>query len=298
MVKTKINSDKFFVIRTPRMSVKTLFSLVPDKKSTQELIDSWISRKEVIEALYLASPSLVRRIEHWRKKPMSKQGKKVEQALLKYLIRMTTRPTPFGLFSGICTGSFDEETHLTIKSLRYDERFTRIDISYLNGVKEYLKKSQPVSDNLIYRPNPSHYYVGSQCRYIESYQSNSGLQYRLSAIESNDYFDYVMELAKNGASFSILIKKFILKYQGASKDDTESFVKQLIDESIIIADIPIPLTGDSPDIALLKAVNKIGARNVSVSLAKTINGLKKLDQKNIADISDYKNVFSHLKIFL
>jgi len=53
-----------------------------------------------LEALWLASPSLAREAERWRDGERS-PSTPLLLGLLRYLIRATTRPTPFGLFAGV-----------------------------------------------------------------------------------------------------------------------------------------------------------------------------------------------------
>ena len=72
----------FFVIRTPRLSLELLSKFADESNCTNAILEQWLAQDGVLEAVYLASPSLLERIELWRQKPESKQGKKVAQALL------------------------------------------------------------------------------------------------------------------------------------------------------------------------------------------------------------------------
>ncbi len=294
MSKTIIKNEDFFVIRTPRMPVNNLLSLDADKDKTRQLISQWIEQPEVIEALYLATPSLLERLDYWRNKPDSKQGRKVEQALLKYMIRMGSRPTPFGLFSGIHTGKITSQTKLLSHWLDNDNRKTRLDMFYLSAIKEHILKTDIRSDNLSYYPNPSHYFIAEQCRYIESYQSKKTRQYRLSAIEADEYFMFLLEHAKNGLNFNSLVSCFLNEYEEAIKEDVETYIQQFIEESILIADIPLPLTGKSPDSVLLESLYNIGEAPTADHLSTVIHQLDKMDQRKAAEVKDYKTILEHL----
>jgi thiopeptide-type bacteriocin biosynthesis protein len=294
MSKTIIKNEDFFVIRTPRMSVNNLLSLDSDKDKTRQLISQWIEQPEVIEALYLATPSLLERLDYWRNKPDSKQGRKVEQALLKYMIRMGSRPTPFGLFSGIHTGKVTSQTKLLSHSLDNDNRKTRLDMFYLSAIKEHILKNDIRSDNLKYYPNPSHYFVAEQCRYIEAYQSKKTRQYRLSAIEVDEYFSFLLEQAKNGLSFNTLVSNFLDQYKEAEREEVEAYIQQFIEESILIADIPLPLTGISPDRTLIKSLYEICEITTADHLSTVLHQLEELDRQKVAEISKYKSILEHL----
>jgi len=294
MSKTKIKNEDFFVLRAPRMPVNNIFSLSENKENTRQKILQWLEKPAVIEALYLATPSLIERIDTWKNKPDSKQGKKVEQALLKYMIRMGTRPTPFGLFAGIHTGKIGSETKLRSDSLASDGRKTRLDMFYLSAIKEHILRTDVRSDNLTYLPNPSHYIVAEQCRYIETYQSKKTRQYRLSAIETDEYFEFFLTSAKKGLSFNALVKIFIEHYKDAEQENVEEYLQQLIDESILVANIPLPLTGTSSDRALLQSLYQVNEETIADHLSTVLHQLDTLDQNKGADVSKYKGILEHL----
>jgi thiopeptide-type bacteriocin biosynthesis protein len=294
MSKTIIQNEDFFVIRTPRIPVSQLLSLHNDRESTRALILNWLKQEEVIEALYLATPSLLERIGYWKNKPDSPKSRKVEQTLLKYMIRMSSRPTPFGLFSGIHLGQVSSRTNLLSHTLEHDGRKTRLDMFYLFAIKEQLLKSNVRHDRLSYFPNPSHYFVAEQCRYIEVYQSKETRQYRLSAIEADEYFVFLLNEAKGGTSFNKLVNSFLINYTEANKVDVEAYVQALIDESVLLADIPIPFTGKLSNSALLNSLSNIGAINVVDHLSNVLHQLNKLDEVKLGKVEDYKNILQRL----
>ncbi|MEP1446300.1 MAG: lantibiotic dehydratase [Paraglaciecola sp.] len=294
MLKTRIKNEDFFVIRTPRMPVNNLLSLDSNKEKTRQLISQWVELPEVIEALYLATPSLLERIHYWQKKPDSKEGRKFEQTLLKYMIRMGSRSTPFGLFSGIHCGKITSQTNLEIHYLDKDSRKTRLDMFYLFAIKEHLLRTDIRNSNLKYYPNPSHYYVARQYRYIEAYQSNKTLQYRLSAIEVDEYFSFLLDNTKNGLTFNTLLDNFLNHYKDAIQEEVETYIQQFIEESVLIADIPLSVTGKSPDSTFLTSLNRIGEVSTANHLNTVLDHLNKMDQRKSAEVKDYKYVFEHL----
>ncbi|WP_440054565.1 lantibiotic dehydratase [Pseudoalteromonas sp. T1lg65] len=283
-------TDSFFVVRTPKLPVETLFN----QQDTDSLLSGWLATPGVMEAIYLASPSLLERIDLWRTKPDSKQGKKVASALLRYLIRMASRPTPFGLFSGIHKGEITEQNQLLCKSHLEDDRKTRLDMFLLSAIRSHIAQSCAKSAALKYIPNPSHYFIDDQCRYIETYLSDETMQYRLSAVDSDEYFRCMLELAKPGKSFSELMTAFSDKYQEADSEDVEAYLQDLIDEGVLVANIPLPLTGESADKSLLESISTIAPTEVTQELADAIAKLAQLDASKEVAISEYKALFESL----
>ncbi|PAJ72841.1 lantibiotic dehydratase [Pseudoalteromonas sp. NBT06-2] len=311
MSKLIVKHQDFFVIRTPRLPIDNLKLLGTSKKQTQKVLEDWIKDPQIQEALYLASPSLLERIElsHKNKKDNKngivkksdiKQAKKLELALLKYMIRMCSRPTPFGLFSGISMGKITDETRIISRDLSKDSRKTRLDIFYLNAIKEHFLKHNAHSEKLKYYPNTSHYFVADHCRYIEAYQSEETRQYRLSAIERDEYFDFILSEAKKGLNFNQLVEVFLQRFSDeqenneTDKSDVIDYIQQLIDESVLLADIALPLTGKAPDVALVASLNSMGQNETADHLSTSLFKLKELDNKGSRRVSDYKKIFEHL----
>ncbi|MEI5640027.1 MULTISPECIES: lantibiotic dehydratase [unclassified Pseudoalteromonas] len=285
-----IKTDSFFVLRAPKLPVETLFGT----QDINEMLGAWLSAPGVIEALYVASPSLLERLEQWREKPNSKQGKKVALALLRYLIRMSSRPTPFGLFSGIHTGKIATETRLVSKSAQQDERKTRLDMFLLSAIRSHVAEVKAKSEQLTYLPNPSHYFIADQCRYIETYLSDDTMQYRLSAIDSDEHFRTMLNLAKQGISFPQLVKQFMRQYEEAEYDEVCDYLEALIKEGVIVANIPLPLTGESPDVALIKALKKFAPAEITAKLEHAIADLAVLDKAGEASPEQYHNIYRYL----
>ncbi|EGI71405.1 lantibiotic dehydratase, C terminus family [Pseudoalteromonas distincta] len=290
----KIKNAPFFVVRAPRLSNEQLLQFNNANADTNKILESWLAMYGVQEALYLASPSLLERINLWREKPDTKQGKKVSHALIKYMIRMCSRATPFGLFSGVSKGEITSVTDLICGDYKKDNRKTRLDMFYLNELKDYFIKHTSKSDTLKYKPNPSHYFIAEQCRYIEAYLFDDSMQYRLSAVESDEYFKFALNLASTGISFNNLCKAFCEQYIDADKEDVESYIQDLIDEGILIADIPLPLTGDSPDYALLKSIQNLKENIYADHLATALVKIDHLDEDNLGSIAPYKQLLTHL----
>src|SRR5947209_1616781 len=63
-------------------------------------------------ALVVGSNALLDDLE--RSSSSSKDAARLKGKLLRFLIRMSTRPTPFGLFAGVALGRWGQETDLVL----------------------------------------------------------------------------------------------------------------------------------------------------------------------------------------
>ena len=116
----------------------SLPALAADRALLRRRLAALVARPEVREAIFVASPSLDEALEHWVRDPDSEKGRRVEWGLVRYLCRMASRPTPFGLFAGISLGRVAKQTCLRIGGREANERHTRLDNDYLFALVQAL----------------------------------------------------------------------------------------------------------------------------------------------------------------
>ena len=67
------------------------------------------------QALAVGSSDLLNALE--RSKPTGRNAAELEGKLLRYLIRMSTRPTPYGLFAGVALAQWGPTTDLALSEV-------------------------------------------------------------------------------------------------------------------------------------------------------------------------------------
>ncbi|HAW91656.1 MULTISPECIES: lantibiotic dehydratase [unclassified Arsukibacterium] len=291
--KTECLAD-FIVVRVPRLSLNKIKDLPGSALSLNDYLSGWLATPGILEAIYLASPSLAERLEIWRDKPESKSGRKVTTALLKYLIRMCSRPTPFGLFSGVAVGSLSDSSNFKPEDLQQDSRKTRLDMFYLSTIQQQWAQSEEGRRQLCYKPNTTLYRLGSYLHYIESYQS-SQRHYRLSSVELDEALESMLRLSGEGQSESKLAQLFGQEYPEASKADIENYIQQLIKEQVLVAELKLPLTSGQPDQAFVRQLLQVENKRDGELLQAVLDQLEVLDQKGAAEPNDYQTVVTQLK---
>lgn len=309
MAKSQIFPEQFFVLRTPRMPLSHLAVFDDPELNVWQHLKTWLSDNRVKLSLYIASPSLLSRAlqafvsESEGKTLPTKQQQKLQQALLKYYIRMVSRSTPFGLFSGINLGEFGEQTQLISGELDDDKFCSRLDMFYLNALRLYVSTNEDLRHLLKFMPNPSHYFIANQftatqCRYIETYQSDDTRQYRLSAIEMDEHSQFVLDTAKDGISFDALVSQFLAKFSDQPQDDIEevkAYLQDMIDESLLLPDITMPLTGIAPDNALLQSLQQLNDKNLAQGLQNALKALKQFDASKVPQVADLQTIVTNLQ---
>jgi hypothetical protein len=209
----------FFVLRSPGLPLDALSprdqgareaepqdaSPVPLEKSrdaTRRVLRDLIRRDAVREAVALASPDLASRLDAWLEGSLDgPAARNVERALLKYLSRMSSRSTPFGLFAGVSKGAWGPASRLSVGSWLDCRKALRLDWGVLETLVDRLEREPEVRALVSYRPNSSIFARGGWYRYLERRESTGGegRTYHLEAVEATPHLDFVLQQAQGGA---------------------------------------------------------------------------------------------------
>jgi hypothetical protein len=164
----------FFVLSTPLLPFDAFLALaeglesaaamdptalpqaaLADRAKIRARLAAIVQRPEVLEALFIASPSLWESAGVWLAEPESERGQKAEPVLLRYVARMAGRPTPFGLFAGCSVGRVGEATRLAMEGQDHYRRNSRLDMDYVAALSEALAGSEEVLAGEAHAPNES-----------------------------------------------------------------------------------------------------------------------------------------------
>jgi thiopeptide-type bacteriocin biosynthesis protein len=283
----RVEPAEFFALRTPLLPHDELVSwsrglragedaspsaLADDRRMLRERLRAIVARGEVREALFVASPSLDDSIGAWLEDPESSRGQKVERTLVRYFIRMTSRPTPFGLFAGCSVGVVGTQTRLRVEGLGRYRRQPRLDAGYLATLTETLRRDPAVRRSLVYRANSSLYRLAGKVRFIETRVDKLERSYFLSAADDGEPLQLVLARCAGGATVDDMTAALhtALAGDGVTRAEAEAFVSELVDAQILVADLDLPLTGGEPLGALvdeLRATAATGA--VATALDET-----------------------------
>lgn len=239
------------------------------------------------EAIFLASPSFYKQ---WIQNKADSLPEKI--TIHKYLQRMRSRCTPFGLFAGCSLGTISRESNIEMGDVKNHNRTTRLDMDYLCAVFQKLNEMQGIEDNQYYIPNDSLYKVGDKWRYIEyRYQGGRRIHF-IEEVEDVYCFDAIFELAKKGSTISELSQ--FLEDEEITKEEAVAFLYELIENQILISNCSPSVTGEDLFEILIKQQNSLnGSENFSQSLEKIRNYLKEIDESDIGkSLGYYEKIIS------
>ncbi|NAS13002.1 lantibiotic dehydratase family protein [Poritiphilus flavus] len=268
-----------FLLRAPIFPVSFFKKLTStDHITSTELKKIW-QNPIVREAIFLASRSLTEELDKWvdGKIKNDKKKEKLEYALLKYIARMSSRCTPFGLFAGCAVGEFGHETRIKICKGQKHRRHTRLDMNYAVALSQDIIKSKDIEKKLLFYPNSSIYFIGNELRYIEYKYISNNRHNEVIAVNSSHYLLEVLEKAANGALLEDLAQTLI--NETISYKESLDFVKSLVENQILVSDLEPSVSGPE----FLKQMIDVLSEESDDNLSNLGNELTEID-KNLEKI--------------
>lgn len=238
-------------------------------------LQSYIQTETFHEALYLASPSLLKAVKSSPHLP-----EKLLLPLTRYAIRSRYRATPFGLFSGVGTARWGEETRVALKA-EYG-RQTHLDMDCLCTLARKLDGDRALREHLVYYPNSSYYLLGEDIRYIERRGTSV-----LSAVKNDRYVQAVLEKATGGAGFPALTET--LRTLGISTGEAGAFLHQLADSQLIVSELEPVLTGEDFLEHILRTLHRVKHPAAEI-LEEIRRRLRQLDSPTGNDPAAYSEI--------
>ena len=265
----------FFVLRTPLLPYTTLLEWTRDLSSPRAADDQLEQAVEqdssvlrarlrtlldgdpvIEEAIHVASPDLAEGLAAWREDPLSERGRRAERSLIRYVARMSSRPTPYGLFAGFGIGAVGGRTQICVAPREQLRRHVRLDMEYVSAVVSRLDANPALRPRLRYRVNSSLYEAAGGLRYVEHELDAGSRRHRLVAAESSDYLRAVLVAAVEPRSLDDLAE--LLVGDEITRPDALAFLHELVDAQLLVSDLEPATTGPEPVPPLIGALEALG----------------------------------------
>jgi thiopeptide-type bacteriocin biosynthesis protein len=257
-------------------------ALAHDRALLRRRLRDSLERPELREAVFLASPDLTESLAQWQRDPDGKKGRRTEHGLVRYFLRMASRPTPFGLFSGCTagrTGRDGERTRFTLAPRTTYQRHSRLDMDYLFALCEHLGSDPELRSEVLFRPNSSLFEVAGRFRYAESRVNGRLRTYHLVAVDAFDALRDTIARARDGARLQDLALALVADDpdQETTLEEAESFLHELVDNQILVSDLALPVTGEESTPSLLSQLGRLpsaaGTRERLARAERTLAGI-------------------------
>ncbi|OOV17356.1 lantibiotic dehydratase family protein [Flavobacterium sp. LM4] len=285
-----------YVLRTPLLTIDFFFKLTKENKVTDEQLKHIFLDSTIKEAIFLASPVFYKEVEKWSTGQNLDEKGEIRNSFLKYLSRICSRPTPFGLFSGCSTGHFLNESRIEREN-SLNKRHTRLDMDLTGLLIKYLKEIPSIKEQLNFFPNNSLFELGNFLRFIESkYNDNVTLVQKMIEVESSDYLKKIIQFCGEGKSISQISN--LLVSNDIEFDDAREFIIELIDSQILVSELEQTVSGmENFDhiVSVLKRIDNKSSLIENLTLIKL--KLAELDNDDPNSVDAYLEIIELLKEF-
>ncbi|MCE4065301.1 lantibiotic dehydratase family protein [Chryseobacterium gleum] len=244
-----------YVLRTPSKPINIITNLLKEREVSDEALKALSEDPLFKEALFLASPLLHDMLINWLTGTLNKEKEeKVKMSLLKYISRMSSRCTPFGLFAGYSLGRLSEENNIEIAEENKYKRYTRLDMQYLLSLSQSISSNKKIRAYLTYHWNTSIYKAGGQYRYVE-YTYTGGLRrvHHIEAVEITPHLEYLLNNISQNNSIQNIVDSLIQYDPEITDREAKNFIHELIDNQLLISNIGGSSIGED----YLSALNKV-----------------------------------------
>ncbi|UOQ52375.1 lantibiotic dehydratase family protein [Hymenobacter cellulosivorans] len=282
----ELNYFKQCLVRTP------LLPFNPGKEYT-------LQKKEFREALYIASRDLYFEMLRYEKGEIKKEKEieSLEKTLLKYWLRMQSRTTPFGKFSGISMVNIGDKNNIVYSD---NNPSTRLDMAALCLIIDHFERNEILKDHILYYPNDSMYLIGDKIRYIEYTSKLNTYEYQISTVDRSTYLENVIKESRKGASRTELHKALARLDETLENEDITAFLTELVDSKILVSELTPCLT--EPD-NLSRILDILKAKSVHSPLVENLNEINTIIQAinypnaNRDLIALYEDIIRKIKLF-
>ena len=261
-------------------------ALAQDRARSREKLRAFVALPEVREALFVASPSLEAELPMWIEAPETERGVRIEHALVRYVVRMTARATPFGLFAGCALGEVGPRTRLALDERSSWRRHTRFDMEYLTALAERLARDPAIRPALRHRPNSSLYRAAGRLRFAEARHAappelsegrdhrEGDRSYHLVAVEPTPYLQATVERSGRGARPGELAAALAAGDEEVSGAEAAAYVEDLIDAQLLQPEILPAVTGPEPVRALIDTLRTAAREGAGEAAASSASALE------------------------
>ncbi len=160
------------------------------------------------DALFFASPEVH---ENLFSSGPCEIPEKLRRSLVRYLVRASSRETPFGLFAGHSVGHLSRENSFELPALAEYRSHTRVSFGFLARLLGSLAAGRGVRDRVPHEPNSTVTLVQGDYRLVVDEQSTWQGQTRFASSIANvrrtAALDRALELASGGRTLSAIVRE-------------------------------------------------------------------------------------------
>jgi lantibiotic biosynthesis protein len=242
------------LVRAPLLPVETYLALnkAPgDDQAGEEAVGPWAFEDDSLvprdprlrRAIVVGSSDLLEGLE--RSAPTGKDAAELKGKLLRYLIRMSTRPTPYGLFAGVALSEWGPATDLQLAHQPPRTR-TRPDMEWLLKLVLELEAQPEVRKELHFFANPGAFVHAGRVFLSEAAPTGESGPASPVSLRATGAVHRALAAARKPIPYRDLVAELLSRTPGATLEKVEELVTSLWQQSVLLTDLRPPLNADSP----------------------------------------------------
>ncbi len=284
-----------FVLRTPAFDVGCYLDLVADF-SESKLLAIFCTNNYLQQALQMASPELLVGLQKWAANPLEIAVAKKQAlciTLLKYMARLCTRCTPFGLFAGCAVGSLGTKTNIELAKKEHFSRYTQFDMHFWVALLQEFCNCKAVRESLTYTTNTSVYSLDDFYRFVTYKYVKTNREHSITALRKTALLQQLYKNAQKGMTIKQLVA--LIASDDSEHDEAEAYIHELIDYQFLVSNLDAVVTGNDEWQRVFDIVSEIPAlANDYKTLLNIQKQFEILDQNVLPDVQVYENIKKHI----
>lgn len=185
------------------------------------------------EAVHIASPELAKSAH------ASEKSEKRTQSLLKYFLRMSSRATPFGLFSAVGWGEFSDNCRLEVNPESV-KKACRPDMKWLQEIARLFQEDRERVRHLLVLTNP--YLLYDRGRYTLAKLHDDKRKRTAYSINATSFSVAVFQLAKTPILYKELEHQLFEQFKAHEPEKIEQHLWQIFTQDFLLTELSPHLT--------------------------------------------------------
>ncbi|MFD6182377.1 lantibiotic dehydratase [Streptomyces goshikiensis] len=241
----------FFLVRSPALPLDPYVEALDGRgRSARDHIWTLGEQPLVRQAIGVASRSLAAELEKSAPGAGGRDADRMHSSLLRYVSRMCSRPTPYGLFAQVEAGEFGEATTLARTGEHPAASRTRADMGWLMELVKEMEADPALRGELTVRVNPLLQRTAGRVSLAVA-QASATADQRSSSVRATRAVDAALTGAAARPRWSDLIAAMAGEFPTAPPEKIKGLVDQLWDLGMLTSDLRPALTHPCPEQAVL-----------------------------------------------
>lgn len=230
-------------------------------------------------ALAVASPDLLEQLE---RTDSAAGAERAAGKLLRYLIRMSTRPTPFGVFAGVGLARFGTTTDLRLSARGPCTRM-RPDMAWLLAFVARCEERLEIRRELQVFTNPAAWVHEGRALLAERTPLDASAAPAPVGIRATGAVQKALALGRTSLDWGDLATQ-LLTTPGGNAEKVEDLLNQLWQQTFLLTELRPPLTHPAPARYVEQRLARVPAAHAEhAMLAELLAGMTSWDELELAD---------------